>query len=65
MIILDRVQGVSPSKLPGQGRHAQEPLVPAKVIRKVVKNKSSGLVCQIGIYIVQLEEQWQPKANVE
>ena len=40
MIISDRVQGVSPSKLPGQGRHAHEPLVPAQVIRKDVQKKS-------------------------
>ena len=39
MIISDRVQGVSPSKLPGQGRHAHEPLVPAQVIRKDVQKQ--------------------------
>ena len=39
MIISDRAQGVSPSKLPGQGRHAHEPLVPAQVIRKDIQKK--------------------------
>ena len=40
MIISARVQGVSPFKLPGQGRHAHEPLVPAQLIRKDVQKKS-------------------------
>ena len=39
MIISDRVQGVSPSELSGQGGHAHEPLVPAQVIRKAAQKQ--------------------------
>ena len=63
MIISDRVQGVSPSKLPGQCRHAHEPLVPAQVIRKdVQKTKVLALFAKTAF---TLEEQSQPKPNVE
>ena len=39
MIISDRAQGVSPSKLSGQGGHAHEPLVPVKMIRKAAQKQ--------------------------